>query len=642
MKLSVIIVNYNVQYFLEQCLESVKKAITDIDAEVFVVDNNSKDGSVAMVAEKFPEVHLIANTDNPGFSKANNQAIKISKGEYVLLLNPDTVVGEDTFKKCIDYMDADPTRGGLGIKMIDGKGEFLAESKRGLPTPTVAFYKIFGLSSVFKNSKKFGKYHLSYLSKEENHDIEVLSGAYMFMRKATLDKCGLLDETFFMYGEDIDLSYRITLSGYKNVYFSDSEIIHYKGESTKKGSINYVFVFYKAMIIFAKKHFHKNNAFFFQWAIYFAIYLRAFLALVKRFFQNFSWPILDVLAFGLSFMFVTNYWERNHLYVTEYPDFLYQWMLPGYILFWVSGLFLSGGYRKSKPLLKSLRGMLIGTITILLIYSLLPEFLRTSRALVLLGSMAGGLWVFLSRTILQITRKHKSLDAYSQVNTLVLSSDEVKEDIQQKLQTSKKENSVYFHLNSADGINWDTYLAIHRIGEVVFSDSIFTNTEIIQLMDSLAHRNLEFKIALKDKEFIIGSNSIHQKGQVMKENNYRLSDEKVLRSKRMFDVFTALLLFILSPLLFLFQEEPTEFLKNIFYVLFGEFHWVGYNRSEDMANLPKIKDSVLSAGDKISTSLKENEKITVNTLYAKSYEVEQDVQIILKNWRKLGNKTAQY
>ncbi len=246
MKLSVIIVNYNVEHFLEQCLYSVRRAMQGIEGEVFVVDNNSVDGSLKMLAEKFPEVKVIANKDNVGFSRANNQAIRVSTGEYVLLLNPDTVVEDDTFSKCLAFMDAHPDAGGLGVKMVDGKGNFLPESKRGLPTPAAAFYKMFGLAKLFPHSKRFAHYYMGHLSDDETNEVEILAGAFMLMRRATLDKVGLLDETFFMYGEDIDLSYRITQGGYKNYYFPETRIIHYKGESTKKTSVNYVLVFYKA------------------------------------------------------------------------------------------------------------------------------------------------------------------------------------------------------------------------------------------------------------------------------------------------------------------------------------------------------------------------------------------------------------
>ena len=277
MKLSIVIVNYNVKYFLEQCLHSVQNACNGLESEVFVVDNDSVDGSVKMVRDKFPDVFLIENKENKGFSAANNQAIRKSKGEYVLLLNPDTIVEDDTLRKVVDFMDEHPDAGGLGVKMLDGKGKFLPESKRGLPYPSVAFFKVFGLSSLFPKSRMFSTYHLGYLDKDKTHVVDVLAGAFMLLRKSVLNQIGLLDEDFFMYGEDIDLSYRITQAGYKNYYFPGTRIIHYKGESTKKGSLNYVFVFYNAMIVFANKHFSKENARAFSMMINFAIYFRAFI-----------------------------------------------------------------------------------------------------------------------------------------------------------------------------------------------------------------------------------------------------------------------------------------------------------------------------------------------------------------------------
>ncbi len=218
MRLSVIIVNYNVRHFLEQALGSVRRAMQGIDGEVWVVDNHSVDDSVRMVQEKFPEVKLIANKHNPGFAVANNQAIAQSRGEYVLLLNPDTLVEEDTFHKCLAFMDARPDAGALGVKLIDGSGKYLPESKRGFPSPWVAFCKTVGLNALFPQSKTFNGYYLGYLSENETHEVDVLVGCFMFMRRTALDKAGWLDEAFFMYGEDIDLSYRIVQAGFKNYY----------------------------------------------------------------------------------------------------------------------------------------------------------------------------------------------------------------------------------------------------------------------------------------------------------------------------------------------------------------------------------------------------------------------------------------
>ena len=285
MKLSIVIVNYNVEHFLEQCLFSVRKAIANIDAEVYVVDNNSVDGSLKMLAEKFPEVKVIANKDNVGFSRANNQAIRISTGEYVLLLNPDTVVEDDTFTKTIEFMDSHPEAGGLGVKMVDGKGRFLPESKRGLPTPMTAFYKMFGFAKLFPRSKRFARYYMGHLDNDEINEVEILSGAFMLMRRETLDKCGLLDETFFMYGEDIDLSYRIILAGYKNYYFPKTRIIHYKGESTEKSSYRYTHTFYQAMQLFFRKH-YSHYSIMVSLPISLAIWGRALFAYIGNQFRH--------------------------------------------------------------------------------------------------------------------------------------------------------------------------------------------------------------------------------------------------------------------------------------------------------------------------------------------------------------------
>lgn len=282
MKLSVIIVNYNVEFFLELCLFSVEKALLNIDGEIWVVDNNSTDESDKMLKDKFPDINVIHNKVNAGFAVANNQAILKAKGEYILLLNPDTIVEEGTFLKALTYLEENPNTGGLGVKMIDGKGCFLPESKRGLPTPLVAFYKLFGLAKLFPKSKIFGRYHLGFLDKEKIHEVDVLPGAFMLIPKKVLNEIGLLDERFFMYGEDIDLSYRITKAGYKNIYFPKSNIIHFKGESTKKSSTNYVFIFYGAMLLFAQKHFSNKQAGLFSFLIHIAIYVRAFASLSVR------------------------------------------------------------------------------------------------------------------------------------------------------------------------------------------------------------------------------------------------------------------------------------------------------------------------------------------------------------------------
>lgn len=279
-KISVVIVNYNVKYFLEQCLLSVRATTVGMDAEVFVVDNASTDGSVEYLAPKFPEVSFISNMDNPGFAKANNQAMQLCKGEYVLLLNPDTVIGEENIRSLCYFMDEHPDASAAGVKMLDGHGVFLKESKRSFPSPWVSFCKIFGLSRLLPMSRLFSRYNLSYLSENKQHKVEVLAGAYMFMRREALLKVGLFDEAFFMYGEDIDLSYRMVAGGGKN-YYVPERILHYKGESTRREDLKYLKAFYGAMLIFFRKY-YPHSSWLMTFFIWLAIGMKAFGAALVR------------------------------------------------------------------------------------------------------------------------------------------------------------------------------------------------------------------------------------------------------------------------------------------------------------------------------------------------------------------------
>lgn len=254
MELSVVIVNYNVKHYLEQCLHSVFASQGVGEMEVFVVDNCSSDGSIPYLRERFPQVHYVENAENVGFARANNAAISQACGRYVLLLNPDTIVTSHTFADCIALLDARSEVGGLGTYMLRTDGSFALESRRGLPTPFVAFCKMSGLTKLFPQSRLFGRYYMCYLDEHEVNDIDVISGAFMMLRREAIDKAGMLDETFFMYGEDIDLSYRLLKAGYTNCYIP-SPILHYKGESTEKSSFRYVYTFYKAMQLFFNKHY---------------------------------------------------------------------------------------------------------------------------------------------------------------------------------------------------------------------------------------------------------------------------------------------------------------------------------------------------------------------------------------------------
>lgn len=654
MKLSIIIVNYNVKYFLEQALYSIRRASVRINPEVFVVDNNSVDGSIEMLMDKFSEVILIKNDNNVGFSRANNQAIRVAKGEYILLLNPDTVIQEDTLDKVVDFMDQHPDAGGLGVKMLDGKGKFLPESKRGLPTPMVAFYKVFGFAKLFPFSKTFGKYHLGYLDKNLTHEVDVLSGAFMLMRQSTLAKAGLLDEDFFMYGEDIDLSYRIQLAGYKNFYFADTQIIHYKGESTKKSSVNYVFVFYNAMIIFASKHFSKRNATLFTFLINVAIYLRAGVAIASQFIRRIAMPVADFLVLFAGMYLLKIYWEQNHKYVREPYDINFITVaVPMYISIWLFTVFLSGGYDKPIRLKKIVRGVFIGTITIAVIYAFVNEEWRFSRALIVLGAFWAVIGMVSLRLFLNFIRsKAFEIDYFVSKKNIIIVAEAGEGDRILKLLEHVQLDTSFIgfvdpgkQFRTVDEIylgnivQLKEILEVYKINEVIFSTKSTSVQEIIDWMSRINDSLIDYKIAPEESMFIIGSNSVDNPGDLY-TIDFNLAITKIAnkRNKRLLDIIVSLVLLISFPVSLFLITNKSGYFKNCFDTLIGKKTWVGYiNNLFDVRNFPKIKKGVLNPVDGLSFSnINESTAKKLNTIYAKQYQVENDIRIIIKGFKNLG------
>ncbi|MFM9984870.1 MAG: glycosyltransferase [Flavobacteriales bacterium] len=644
MKLTVVIVNYNVLYFLEQCLLSVQKAIGDIPTEVFVVDNASVDRSVEMVREKFPWVKLIANQDNPGFSKANNQAMRQATGEYILLLNPDTVVQEDTFRSVIAFMDAHPLAGGLGVKMMDGNGHFLPESKRGLPTPETSFYKIFGLNALFPKSAKFNRYYLGNLSNDGTHEIEILSGAFMFMRKRTLDQVGLLDEAFFMYGEDIDLSWRIIQGGWKNYYFPDTRIIHYKGESTKKGSLNYVFVFYNAMVIFARKHFSEQNARIFSFFIHIAIWMRAGLAIMMRFFRNAIHPFVDgALTFG-GLMVSKNLYAATLNKI--YDDHLVVIAFLIYSSIWVVGTWIAGGYDKPLKPLRVIKPVVIGAALILIVYSLLPETMRFSRALILFGA-AIALPVFVATRVVFNLIRHGYSGLRPRVNRkiAVVGAEDELQRVRKIVAQAQLAVDDIIHVNTStenNKIQLDEIVRVHDVDQVIFCARDISSADIISAMSEMDTHQIEFKIAPPESLYIIGSGSIETSGDAFMLDINSVSLPLNQRLKRALDVVLSLCMIPLTPVLIFVQRNPIGFFQNVVGVLFGSKSWVGLyfsKTSSEFYKLPRLKKGVLSPRDMYpDNELNEENTQKLNIVYARDYRVMNDLYIVGRNLRCLGRR----
>ncbi|MDX1910497.1 MAG: glycosyltransferase [Saprospiraceae bacterium] len=641
MRLSVVIVNYNVRYFLEQALGSVRKAMQGIAGEVWVVDNNSADDSVRMVRERFPEVRLIANTDNPGFAVANNQAIRQCAGDYVLLLNPDTLVEEDTFRKCLDFMDQHPEAGALGCKLLDGSGKFLPESKRGFPTPWVAFCKTFGLSTLFPKSPLFNRYHLGHLSEDETAEVDVLAGCFMFMRKTALDKAGLLDEAFFMYGEDIDLSYRIQQAGFINYYYPATKIIHYKGESTKKGTLNYVRTFYQAMIIFARKHFSGRKAGLFVLMLQGAIWFRAGLTLLRQLLDKIWLPALDAGLIYSGLVLLKNFWANYYYHDPNWFKSNVLWFnFPLYILIWLGTVWLSGGYDTRYSLGRLLRGLGLGTLVLSAVYGLLDLDYRPSRALVLMGAV----WAVCATVFVRLAghfweHGNFSVGRSPHKNLLVVGSQEECERVLGLLNRMGAGGKNYIGRvgNDPKGerlgavAQLPELARIYAANEIIFCSKDIGPQEIMANMARIGP-TVAYKIVPEESLSIIGSSSKDEPGELYTiDIRYNIAQPSHRRDKRLLDLALCLLLLLTMPLWLLFSSNRKTWAGNWFHVFRGRKTWVGYAPQAPDSALPPLQPGVFSPVDALKDIKVNNETAArLNFFFAKDWEVERDLSIFFK------------
>lgn len=520
MELSVIIVSYNVRHFLEQCLNSVSGASKGIRCEVFVVDNNSADGSWSMVRTLFPEVTLIRNTCNAGFAKACNQALKAASGEFVLLLNPDTVVEENAFRKCIDFMCNHDDAGALGPMMIDGNGKFLRESKRSLPTPLISFYKMTGLTKLFPKSHLFSRYYMEHIGKDEAAEIEVLTGAFMFIRRKALEKTGLLDENFFMYGEDIDLSYRLTKAGFKIFYYPEVKIIHYKGQSSKESPANSTFHFYMSMLVFAEKHYREKDLLLFYLILKPAIYLHWSASMIRKFLLSVLPVITDAAVIFISVLFIINLWEIYKFAGSyNYPGYFTYGTSIAFSVFCIVAIYAAGGYRKQSGFKPLISGLIAGCILLMALFAILPHELRFSRAVILLGSFTVTITLPLARAFLGILDTGIYISPLKSARrTVIVSSRENYLKICE-LMSSINPGSKILGRVSISGEDLDKevlgdieqlkeIIKINRIGEVIFSLKNFTASQIISAMNNITSLNVKVWLAPEGEKLLIGSKQV--------------------------------------------------------------------------------------------------------------------------------------
>jgi GT2 family glycosyltransferase len=684
--LSVIIVNYNVKHFLEQCLFSVMRAVKDIDAEVIVVDNASTDGSreYLLSSPYLQGPHLqgrdlggadlggtgritfIWNEENIGFGRANNQALAKAKGNYVLFLNPDTIVAEDSLTKCIHFMDTHREAGALGVKMIDGGGQFLKESKRAYPTLATSFFKLCGLASLFPESKTFSRYHLGHLDPTQIHEVDVLAGAFMMVRKEALDKISLptskvrtskvrtskvptlevrgFDEDFFMYGEDIDLSYRIQKLGYKNYYFPGTTIIHFKGESTKRGSLNYVKMFYQAMSIFVEKHYNDVTAKIYRFAINIAIWFRAAVSAFAGFIRHNGLPLVDAVNTLISFAAATFIWNRFVKPDTVYDKDLLIIAFPAFTLIFILVSYYAGLYDRQQKKVRVVNSTIVSVLIVLTLYSLLPERFRFSRGIILLGSFFSFLLLSLNRLLL---RKWGLIEEEEEekLGTVVVGTRKEFEEVASLMQSVEKEQRVLGRISPVEDSdphlttlsNLNGFLHDVPIREIIFCQGQLSFGEIIR-HSALTGKEIRMRIHACGSASIVGSDSSRSAGTTLSaELAYAIDRPSARRYKRLMDIGVAYILFMGFPIHLFYLKKPAKLYRNIMLVWSGKKSWVGYS-SHQQKGLPTIRKGVIGTNGLPVQHQNQMEEglLMLDQLYAREYNLNRDLSLITKGYKWLG------
>ena len=646
MKVTVIIVNYNVKYFLEVCLHSVMRAAEGMAVEVIVVDNNSSDTSCAMVREKFPSVTLIENKDNKGFSKANNQGVDIAKGEYILFLNPDTVMPEDFLVKTVAYMDAHPKAGSLGPRLIDGKGDFAPDGKKSFPSLSVAIFKTTGINKLFKKSAYFNKYYAVHIGERETAPVEVLSGCCMLVRRSAMDIAGgAFDEDYFMYCEDVDLSYRILKAGFENIYFPEVDLIHYKGESTKKMTLSYVRIFNEALVTFVKKHYSAKDARLFILFINIGIILRAVLGSLKTALKVLRMPLFDALILLGTLYGIKQFWVNEVKNIFPIPASSVYATFPVYALLWLVSLYFNGAYDSPYRPLKVTRGMLMGTVVILAYFGLLPAELRYSRAIIVFSGIVGTVGLLGTHEVLYRLGILKYIPYDKLPKRAVIVADETSyqqtADILQKVHyapelsgrvspTSERENAL------AALPEMKQLLYTTGVNEVIFCADGLSYLDVFKQMQECGD-GYEYKIHLNGSQSFVGSNSSNTSGDLYTiDRSFNLSSFAMQRNKRLVDIVISLLLLILFPFTFFLVKKPGSMLANIFSVLTGGKTWIGYAPGTATNRLPNLRPGALPPYNILAGyEPSEHVKLQINLAYAQHYTPATDIGLVMKNFRFL-------
>jgi len=659
MDLSIIIVNYNVKEFLQNLLHSIDKATKNIQHEIIIIDNASDDGSIQFIKSKFlpdDRITLIENKENLGFGKANNIGLKHAKGKFILLINPDCLLSEDTLIEMISFLDKNPHAGIAGCKILNPDGSLQLACRRSFPGPWTSFCKVTGLSTFFPKSKIFAKYNLTYLDENKSYEVDAISGSFMMIKKDALKRVNGFDEDFFMYGEDLDLCYRFQKAGFKVYYVHSTQIIHYKGESTRRSSIDETKIFYDAMHLFVKKHF--SSFLLVEIILRSAIVVRKFFAFIGKKKLIIIPLLVDIILFESSIYFAEEIYSSISKW-GGFPDWSFRivYSLPVFIQ--VIILLVNSSYKKdSLPVLRTVASILVGFFVLSSITYFFKQY-GYSRAVLLItyafvffsfiswravaklffkiGIEGGGpdkkrtVVIGTNKEAIQIAQKlqKRSIDYHNVIGLIGFSKNEI---------GSKSEQ--FEILGTTDILN--RVIKNYNVNEVVFSSEEISYSQMMAIVASCQKENIEFKLIGKSLEFIVGKTSVSMLDDIpVIEIKYNISRPLFRSVKFLFDILLGVVtLFLIYPFIYLavwLGKKPTPFTNMVVkipFVVSGKMSFVGPRKSNP--------DSEVFLGKKGLTGfwfieeVKEEEKLEI--FYARNQSLWLDLEVLGKTILKIWNR----
>ncbi len=655
MDLSIIIVNYNVKEFLQNLIDSIYKAAKNYSFEIIIVDNCSTDGSQDYIQNKFPDVNLILNQKNLGFSKANNIGLKQAKGKYLLLLNPDTLLSEDTISTMLNFFSNTPDAGLAGCKILNPDGTLQLACRRSFPGPWTSFCKVTGLSNLFPKSRLFARYNLTFLDENKTYEVDAISGSFMMMKREVYEKIGGFDEQFFMYGEDLDLCYRVQSGGYKVYYVHNAQIIHYKGESTKRSSIDEAKVFYDAMHLFVRKHL--SSSFIIEIILQSAILIRRALAFIGKKKLVFLSALADFVIFDLCLLLAAKIYETFGGF-HGFPEYSLRIILfvPAIIQV-IIGLLL-GAYKKdSISVLKSIISLIVGFFILSAVTFFFKQFAYSRAIMILLYVLlfiSFSLWRIILKLFFKVGISSKD---FLGRKTLIVGINDNSIHIAKKLQNKSTDIHNIIGLISSTykdiGIQRENFKVIgsvenilkvineNKVNEVIFTPEEISYNDMMSIVSKCQSGNIEFKLIGSALDFIVGKTSISILDDVpLIELNYNISEPMFKIIKRAFDLTVSFaVLFLIYPFIYFkvkMSGSPNglqNFILQIPEVFSGKMSFVGPNNPD--------YHSDLYLGKKGLTGLwfiEDDENIDKNKLdlvYAKNQNLWLDLEILGKTLNKL-------